>query len=233
MSFTIARRYRGPEDSGNGGYTCGMVAGFIDGDAEITLRSPPPLEVPLQVERRADGGVEVGHDERMVAEGRPVEFSLDAPDPPTAAEAEEARGRYAGLTRHAFPACFVCGIDRDPGDGLRIWAGKVRGRNVWASPWRPDDSLPATGRILAPEIVWSALDCPGAWALERAMQDRPVVLGRMAAKLERAAPVDLDYVAVGWPIAEEGRKLLSATALFDEGGTRYGVARQTWIVLSG
>ena len=33
--ITIARRFRGPEDSGNGGYTCGMVARFIEGDAEV------------------------------------------------------------------------------------------------------------------------------------------------------------------------------------------------------
>jgi hypothetical protein len=54
----------------------------------------------------------------------------------------------------------------------------------------------------------------------------------MAAKLERQARADARYVAVGWPIGEDGRKLFSGTALFDEQGTRYGFALQTWIVMT-
>lgn len=231
MSFTIARRYRGPEDSGNGGYTCGMVARFIDGDAEVTLRSPPPLEVPLSVERTEGGGVEVYHGEVLVAEGRPVGLDLEVPAPPSLAEAEAARDRYTGWRRHAFPHCFVCGTDRDPGDGMRIWAGKVEGRDLWASPWQPDSRLPAADGFLESEIVWSALDCPGAWAVERAQQERPVVLGRMAARLERPVSVAGRYITCGWPIGVDGRKLFSGTGLFDTAGNRHGIALQTWIVL--
>src|SRR5215218_4317713 len=48
--IVIDRRFRGPDQSGNGGYTCGLVAGAMDGPAAVTLRLPPPLEVPLRVE---------------------------------------------------------------------------------------------------------------------------------------------------------------------------------------
>ncbi|MCB2224724.1 MAG: hypothetical protein KQH83_11205 [Actinobacteria bacterium] len=230
MEFTIARRFRGPEDSGNGGYTCGMVARFVPGHAEVTLRTPPPLDVPLEV-RAVEGGVDVLHDGRLVAEGRAALPAADVPGPATMAEAEAARARYAGYERHAFPTCFVCGTDR-AGDGLMIHAGPVEGREVWASPFRPDPTVPAEGGVLAPEIVWSALDCPGAWAVERAVKDRPVVLGRMAAVLERPAPDDGEYVAMGWPIGVEGRKLFSGTVLYGADGTRHGWATQTWIVLA-
>jgi len=228
-AITIARRFRGPEQSGNGGYTCGMVARFIEGSAEITLRKPPPLEVALEV-RRVPNGIEVYDADDLVAEGRPFTIDLDVPSPPTLAEAEDAGQRYAGYRSHAFPTCFVCGTDRAE-DGLNIHAGRVEGREVWAALFTPDGSLPAAGSSLAPEMVWSALDCPGAWAVERATRNRPVVLGRMAAGLERDAPSDRDYVAVGWPLGIEGRKLFSGTALFDADGTLYGRASQTWFAL--
>lgn len=227
--LTIARRFRGPEESGNGGYTCGAVARHIQGDAEVTLRRPPPLDRALDV-REVAGGIEVFDGDDLIAEGRPATFALDIPDPPSMAQAEEARKRYSGYRNHAFPTCFVCGTDR-AADGLMIHSGQVEGREVWAAPFTPDRSLPARDGILEPEMVWSALDCPGAWAVERDTKDRPVVLGRMAAHLERAAPADRTYIAVGWPLGIDGRKLYSGTALFDAEGTCYGWASQTWIVL--
>jgi len=226
--FVIAHRFRGPEDSGNGGYTCGMVAGFVDGDAEITLRNPPPLDRYLEV-RPAEGGIDVFDEDTLIAEGRIAVWDLETPDPPSMEEAVEAKRRYTGYERHAFPYCFVCGTNRP--DGIQVHAGQVDGRDVWASPFHPDPSLPSTGGMLDEEMVWSALDCPGAWAVERALQDQPVLLGKMAAHMERPVPADGACIAIGWPIGMDGRKLYSGTALFDTAGTRYGHALQTWIVL--
>ena len=53
----IARRFSGPPDSAHGGYACAMVARYIQGPAEVSLRSPPPLERALAVERAAAGEV--------------------------------------------------------------------------------------------------------------------------------------------------------------------------------
>ena len=39
-TITIARRFRGPPNSGNGGYVCGMLARHIAGAAEVMLRAP-------------------------------------------------------------------------------------------------------------------------------------------------------------------------------------------------
>ena len=43
QTLTIPRRFRGPPNSGNGGYVCGMLVRQIAGAAEVTLRAPPPL----------------------------------------------------------------------------------------------------------------------------------------------------------------------------------------------
>src|SRR3954452_16710779 len=79
--FTIGRRYRGPDDSGNGGYTCGVVASFVEErEVEVTLRLPPPLEAPPRGEH--DGGeVRVLDGERLVAEARAVQIELEPPEP--------------------------------------------------------------------------------------------------------------------------------------------------------
>ena len=58
MAIVIDRRFRGPNDSGNGGYSAGRFALAHGGDVvEVTLRLPPPLETPLELdgERIVDG----------------------------------------------------------------------------------------------------------------------------------------------------------------------------------
>src|SRR5439155_15178742 len=67
--IVIDRRFCGPPDSGNGGYTCGLVAARVDGPAEVTLRLPPPLETPLTVAPGDGGSVRVLDGDALVAEG--------------------------------------------------------------------------------------------------------------------------------------------------------------------
>ena len=54
----LPSRYNGPARSANGGYTAGTLAERVPGDeqlpVEVTLRQPPPLETPLDVEE-SDG----------------------------------------------------------------------------------------------------------------------------------------------------------------------------------
>ena len=80
--------------------------------------------------------------------------------------------------------------------------------------------------------MWAALDCPGAWSVEREAKDQPVVLGRMAARVFREVSVQGRYIAAGWPVGADGRKLYSGTALFDEEGGLMATARQVGIVLA-
>ena len=215
----IERHFRGPTESGNGGYTCGLVAQLVDGPAEVTLRAPPPLERPLRVERNGDS-VRVLADGTLVAEAKPATVDLEAPVPPSFEEAKRA-ALPDGDLESPFPECFVCGPHREPGDGLRIFAGPLHDR-VMAAPWVP--VAPYAG----PQFVWAALDCPGAYACgfgERGV----LVLGRLAARVEALPEAGERCVVVAWPLGEDGRKAYAGTALYGEGGRLLGVAQATWI----
>jgi hypothetical protein len=217
--LVIDPHYAGPPGSANGGYTCGLVASFLDGPAEVTLRRPPPLGRALRVQT-GDGRVEVFDEDALVAEGVPTALELDVPEPVTLDEAEEAALRYPGFREHAFPDCFVCGPERAPGDGLRIFAGRVGDRDVFASPWTPAESRP--------ELVWAALDCPGAIAV--GFPDRgETLLGRLAARIDRLPEAGEPHVVVAWPLGEDGRKLYAGTALLTASGEALARARAVWI----
>jgi len=220
MEITLSRRFRGPLTSANGGYACGCLASFVDAeDVEVTLRLPPPLDTHLQVRR--DGETTLLTDgESVVAEARPAWLDLAAPAPVSTSVAEEARSRHIRVGNPAFGECFVCGI-RSAGDGLGIHVGVVAGREpLHAAPW--------TVRESAPEIVWAAIDCPGAYAVG-AQGRGEVVLGRMTAHVLRVPEVGDRCVVAAWPLREDGRKLFAGTALFAEDGELLALGEQTWI----
>jgi hypothetical protein len=217
--LVIDPRFNGPAGTANGGYTCGLVAGLLGGVAEVTLRSPPPLGRPLPVER-PDGGVRVLDGDRLVAEAAPAELELEIPEPPTYNEAEQASARYPGFDEHAFPTCFVCGPEREPGDGLRIFAGPLGDGRV-ASPWVVPDEV-------EPAFVWAALDCPGAIAVGFPNRGE-TLLGRFAARIDELPQPGERCVVVGWALGEEGRKLYAGTALYGDDGRPLACARATWI----
>jgi hypothetical protein len=224
---TIGSRFCGPPRSGNGGYTCGLTATGLDGAVEATLRRPPPLERALHVAR---GEAWVLHErDIVVAEARPATLDLDVPDAPSAERAEAMSLHYAGFASHPFPTCFVCGPDRAPGDGLRIFAGGDAGDGIVAAPWIPDETLAGPGGRVRPEFLWAALDCPGYFAV--AAPGETAVLGRMTAEVEPAVSVGEPCIVVAWAMGRSGRKLHAGTALFDADGECRGRSAQTWIVV--
>jgi hypothetical protein len=70
-SVIINERFHGPAGSGNGGYSCGTLGKFIEGPAAVRLRIPPPLDTAMEV-RKIKGGVELFHNDELVASGRPA-----------------------------------------------------------------------------------------------------------------------------------------------------------------
>ena len=222
MTETIVfdRRFRGPATSANGGYAAGALASRLDADTiTVTLRLPPPLEVPLEVRRDGDGALLVDGDD-VVAEARPGMLELDSPAV-THTEAEAAASGHVRWGSEAFSECFSCGL-RPDGDGLGIHAGPVPGREpLHAAPW--------TAHEVASEVVWAAIDCTGAYAL-RGLGRGDSVLGRMTARIERLPKNGERCVVVGWRLEEDGRKLHAATALLGDGGAPLALARQIWIV---
>lgn len=226
----IDPRFRGPPESANGGYVCGIVAGLIGETAEVTLRRPPPIGRPLAVVRLDGGGVSLRDGETLVAEGVPASVEIDVPESVSFEAAAEASKSFVWAESHPYPTCFVCGPQRPAPDSLRIFPGAIAGRDAVAAPWVPDASLGDESGTVRPEFVWSALDCPGAFAFIRSADDL-VLLGRLAAKLTTPLRYGQRYVVLGWPLGSEGRRLYAGTALFSEDGTLHAIATATWVRL--
>jgi hypothetical protein len=220
-SLTIRRRFRGPRTSGNGGYSAGLLAATLGvPGVEVTLRLPPPLDTPLEVRHEA-GRALLLRGESLVAEARPADPGLEAPPPPSWEEALASGSRVVGWGAPDFEECFVCGT-RPDGDGLGIRAGAVAGRDgLVATTW--------VAREVAPEIVWAAIDCPGAYALHGEGRGEPL-LARITARVDRVPREGERCIVAGWPLGVDGRKLYAATALYGEDGEPVAVARQLWIM---
>jgi len=219
-TVTIDRRYRGPLESANGGYAAGLLGCRIGPAAEVTLRLPPPLERPLEVRRDGERLLLLDGD-RLVAEAVRADPGLTTPRPPTMDEASAASSGVGAWGPPQFAECFVCGI-RDDGSGLGIHPGPVPGRDglvatTWVAPAVP------------PEVVWAAIDCPGAYAVGEVGRGEPV-LGRMTARVVRLPDEGERCVVAGWPLGEEGRKLHAGTALYGRDGRVLALARQVWIL---
>jgi hypothetical protein len=223
----VPRRFRGPPDSGNGGYVAGLVARFAPHTVRVRLMRPPPLEKPLEVVALDDGALLLRDGELALADARPCELDLEVPRPPGYLEAIEASLACPGLRHHPAPDCFVCGTARARGDGLRLFAGPVTGRAIVAAPWTPDESLGHDGKA-PPEIMFAVLDCPGAFTLWPAPAG--MLLGSLAGHVHRLARIGRPHVVIGWRIGQEGRKLRVGTAIFEESGDLCGLAEGIWIL---
>lgn len=227
--IVVDPRFCGPPGCGNGGYVCGRVAEGRAGPYEVKLLAPAPVGRPLRL--TVEGGrAELADGGAPVAAGGPCALELDVPAPVGPEAAAEAASRYAGFARHPFPGCFVCGPQRAAGDGLRVFAGPVAGREgVVAAPWTPDAGLAdADGRVRT-EFVWAALDCPGYFAVEP--RSGPAVLGRLCAEVLARPRAGERTVVMGWRLGGEGRKHGAGTALFGETGALLARARAVWVAI--
>jgi len=226
--LVISRRFRGPPTSGNGGYTCGMLAAAASKPVEVRLIRPPPLDEPLEiVDDAATGGLQLKDGADVVATATPKTFELEVPRPPTYEEALGAVSNYEGFQEHAYSDCFVCGPVRHRGDGMRIFASPIAGKHLVAAAWLPDRSLVSPDGKVLPEFMWAALDCPGFFATGAAA--RGPLLGTYAARIDRCVHLDAPSVVIGWSIRHDGRKHVVGTAVFDNFGELCGRALATWI----
>jgi hypothetical protein len=236
-TLTIDPRFNGPPDSGNGGYTCGSVARFVDAPAaEVTLRLPPPIGRELQIARGDDGSVSLRDGDTVIAEGRPTQLSAEAPPAVEVQEAARAvdDSPFLDEAAHPFPTCFVCGPLRREGDGLRIFAGPVAQRDVCAAPWTPARDLADGDGNLPSELVWAALDCPTSVPVANDPDQpdyRPIVLARLAARILAPVRAGEAHTIVSWPVEIDGRKRHAGAALHNAGGELVAVARALWIEL--
>ena len=234
-TVTIASRFCGPPSSGNGGYSCGVLAReFGQNPAEVSLLAPPPLDRPLTVVsdvgqmRLLDGDDVIAIAQRAhEPEAGPVVSAEGAADAAARFDVDE----YAA--GHAYPTCFTCGPGRGEGEGLRLWPGHTSTPGVVTWPWTPHPTMSDGTGIVDTAIVWAALDCPSghAW-FNLDPQLTPIVLGRLRAVIHRRPAVAEPVVVVGWTKEASGRKRVAGSSIRDVDGELLAAGEATWVVLT-
>jgi hypothetical protein len=231
--IVIGRQFRGPPNSGNGGYVCGVLAKGLDGPVTAMLRAPPPLDVDLDLEVQDGAAVLTGEAGLLIGQSGPATQALPEPPPAPSLEAARAAGaRSIAFEREVHPPCFTCGVTRE--DGLRVLPGQLAGAapGVVACVWTPDAAFADADGVVGSEIVWAALDCPGIFAWIETEGRPGGLLGTMTGEVTAPVRAGEDYVVLAWPIEASGRKKISGVALYDGQGRVMARGHQVWITLN-
>lgn len=216
-SVTVPARFNGPLESGNGGYSAGALAAFLEGAVEVSLRRPVPLDTALRVSRDDDRVLAL-NGEDLVAEARPApDFELDVPESVSVEVARAATAGYRGKTDGPFSNCFVCSRRRE--DTLGVFAGPVAGRELVASLWTPPQWADDGSGAVRAEIVWAVLDCPTYFAAYVNYPEPlpPAVMARFTGRLDAPVPVGEEHVVIAWPLEADGRKHHAGVAIVSGG----------------
>lgn len=216
----VPARFNGPPASGHGGYSAGVVAAAlgVDGPVAVSLRAPPPLDRDLEVVA-VDGGIEVHDGDTLVASAQPA---TPVEEPPGPVDPDVAAAAERPMTDHPFPTCYGCGPEREPGDGLRLFAGPVPGTDgLFAARWIP--------REVTREQVWAAMDCPSSTP---AIIDGPIVLARLCLLISELPQTGEPHAITSRLVREDGRKVFTTVALHDATGRRLAHGDALWIRLS-
>ena len=242
-TVTIPARFRGPPASGNGGYVCGTFAALLDFPQriaadlapQVTLRSPVPLDQPMEVRRDKDV-LTVHHGDTLIAEASMVPLALAIPSAPDFASARASQARSPALIENisrrfpdrigVHPVCFCCGAEH--GDGLNVYAAPIDGSDIVAAAWETQPAWADRDGNLPETFVWTALDCPGQFAYHVA-GIRTGMLGRLCARIERPIRAGSRCVVIGWRIGVEGRRHYAGTAAFDASGALCAYAKAVWV----
>lgn len=231
-AVVISRRFRGPPDSANGGFACGLLGCRVHGPARVRLNRPPPLDRPLTLRVESGTHVELLDADNVIAEGGPTAAVWDVPVAVPFDLAKQASQKFPWYSGHPFASCFVCGPDRENEDGLRIFPGAIAERRIVAAPWVPAESVCDASGIVQPEIVWAALDCPswfGIFTFEPGV--KYALLGQLSTRILKRPAAQEQCVVIGWAAGREGRKLHGGAAIYSSDGVLMGSSAATWIEL--
>ena len=104
-----------------------------------------------------------------------------------------------------------------------------------ASLWVPHASLAERGDVhdeverVGVGTTWAALDCVGGWSED--LEGRPMVLGRMTARVDALPVVGEPHVVVGQRRGADGRKSFTASTLYDSDHRVVATAEHVWIAV--
>ena len=215
----------------------GILAKKLEGCVRVRINWPIPLNEELVIQTGIQDS-KLLHGETLIAQASSADQSrlqalLRPSMPPYVSfnEALEASKAYPGFESHPFPECFVCGPNREVGDGLRIFPGPHSSETFVCAPFKTYPSLFSSDKNMAVEYQWSALDCSGAYGIMNAFGPDKYVLGTIIGEIKAPIHMDEMIVAMGWAIDKAGRKARSGTALINHHGQLKSWALSTWIAI--
>lgn len=204
------------------------MARLIDGPVTVELRAPPPLDTAIDV-ISTEAGFEARLGETLIMRVKPASLMGEVPEPLAPEIAIKGRDSFMTVEDHAFPECFVCGPLRKYGDGLCIFTARVEGYDGVHDIWIPHNDFAGTDGTVKPEILWAALDCPGAFACGN--QENPMVLASISGEILTLPKAGIPLVVTGWSTFHDGRKHGAGSAIHSEDGTLIAHTEQLWIEL--
>ncbi|WP_067822245.1 PaaI family thioesterase [Nocardia inohanensis] len=226
-ALTIPDHIHGYPEVAFGGYVAGVLAARTEAEAvRVDFRRAVPVGTPLLL----NGSALTATDGTLLTEATPATLDIAAPPLPSWSDAKRATETALSSPDRRVTDCYGCGVQCAPGRGLRLFPWAVPGSEIMAAAWTPDTGLADENGELPPEVVWSALDCPGgiaAWvhlgmglgaftAALTAAQYRPVLAGA-------------EHIAHAWPIHRDGRKFTVGVALSTADGELCALAEALWI----
>ncbi len=250
--LVVPARFRGPDNSGNGGWVSGALAArmLARGDrghgaaVTVTLRTPPPLDRPLTVVPRLPGdpgagavpggvvGVDLmdeGGPEGEASAGAPVLVASAVPaEPlPPATDLPEVTSQQVAAAEQRFPGLVRHVYPHCYGCGIERTSDEAvalrPGPVAGLQPWWAASWTPH--EVTVP-IVWAALDCPTGWAAGAG--DRYLLLGRMTASVSELPSIGVPCTVLARRVGGQGRKSYAESYLC-LGGRVLAQAYTVWI----
>ncbi|MGS2805066.1 PaaI family thioesterase [Nocardia sp. MW-W600-9] len=232
-TVTIPAHVHGYPRVAFGGYVAGMLARRSGADTvRVDFRRAVPIETPIALPTAEPGHATLTDaDGAVLAQASPAVLDITAPPGPSWSAAKRAADAALASPHRPVTDCFGCGVECSPGHGLRLFPWPVPDRPMVAAAWTPDLSLADDTGGLPPEIIWSALDCPGgiaAWTFQG--MARGAVTAALTATRFRPVPAGAEYIAHAWAVRGEGRKHTVGVALSTRDGDLCALAEALWVV---
>ncbi|NGO76716.1 hypothetical protein G6045_13710 [Streptomyces sp. YC504] len=219
-----------------GGYVAGLLAARTGAkQVRVDFRAAVPVATGIVLADGPGGGAEIrDRTGAVLAAAAPAELTLEAPEPPSWAEAEEGAARQLRSLRRNPPPiadCYGCGPDVASGRGLKLLPGRVEGRpEVLAGAWVPEPELAGPDGTLPPEIVWAALDCPGGWTgIRIGRMPEGGVTARLTGTQLLPVRAGERHISYAWLLHREGRKTTVGVALTTAEGELCALGEALWI----
>ncbi|AYF78833.1 hypothetical protein D7D52_08185 [Nocardia yunnanensis] len=230
-ALTIPAHIHGYPRIAFGGYVAGLLAAQSGADTvRVDFRRAVAVDSPILLSRTGDGRATLtGADDALLVEAAPATLTVH-PRPAPSWSAAKSAVDLALAGERTVTDCYGCGLACAPGRGLLLFPSILPGTETMAAAWTPDAGLANDSGELPPEVVWSALDCPGGRA---AFVFSHMASGAFTAALTatqlRPVYAGEDYISHAWILAREGRKHTVAVALSTAAGDLCALSEALWI----